>query len=1010
MTGSNSTNVKFIALNCHGFKSNFLYINNIVRLHDCIHLSETWLTQSEAHLIHITFQPANKQNFGRPFGGTILFLRKKTFSNTATIFQEDFMTTIKTTLNNRSLIITGVYLQSVNSKSDCKETYKNQLSSITGILNQFSATSECIILGDFQSCPSEPITQRSTSPNALSDYLSEFITENYLAPIDLTHGHGPAYTYHHASLPHKSYIDHFLISQSLFDLFIDTHVTEPNAINTGDHLAIKLTMNFPSKPSQNNEINTETLINDFIPNHIWKNSEFIKLYKEKVAEKIANNTSDSDIESMINNLNDILHSSASECYTTFKKDFYEFPAKNWWNDELTKAKRNLQLCFNLWRDNQFPKSESDVSYNRYKFSRKIFRTLVKRAKHQVTVEHYVNVEKLKNVNPSSYWTKVNLLNKKKQHKLFTVNGKSTKSDISNEFGEHFDRLLNTPRIDTIDNNQSNEELKNLLHELQTDIDSSDLYISQHEIISVINKLQLGKSRDPFQLLSEHYKYATSDIFNDYLTKLINRIFHSKHIPTSLSTSIIIPLVKSHKKSLNDPNNYRGISLLPIITKILELIVLEKCPQLTDHNNSQFGFVKASSSIHAELIIQDTIRYYNNNGSPVYICSLDIEKAFDCCNWNTLFTKLLDKNIPNAILNFLIQLYMNSTAFVCYGANHSKTFSLTQGVRQGGILSPYLYNIYTEDLLTNVKSMKIGCSLPNGLRTAIIAYADDIILMSPSLKHLQSMVSLCEEHGKDNGLKFNPSKTKTQFVISGQSKLTNPKLNLQSTEINPQDTLNHLGFHWCVKNDKLSLSGHKESRISELWSVVTSLITSGIRHCHPNAIISIYNSIVLPKLLYGLELVDLTKTELEFLNRQARSSLKALFNVSKNSKNLLNKIYNIPDISTLLEERKLKLFRQTLVNSSTCSYIYDMFNHPTNNIDFSFVRRVVDIIIDSNLNLLQIIFGKNIKFKRNHHNEKSEEIELCRTLIENWHEVECRISFKSILEKHVQRARTSGTPP
>ena len=178
MTGHNNNNdTKFIALNCYGFKSKYLYINNIITGHDCIHLSETWLTQSEAHLIHnykkdfyICFQPANKQNAGKPFGGTILLLCKKKFHNPVTIFQEDYMTSIQTTLNNQPLIITGVYLQSIN-KSDYIDTYRSQLASITGILNQFSSTSESIILGDFQSCPNEPITQRTTPPNALSPYL-----------------------------------------------------------------------------------------------------------------------------------------------------------------------------------------------------------------------------------------------------------------------------------------------------------------------------------------------------------------------------------------------------------------------------------------------------------------------------------------------------------------------------------------------------------------------------------------------------------------------------------------------------------------------------------------------------------------------------------------------------------------------------------------------------------------------------------------------------------------------
>ena len=121
-----------------------------------------------------------------------------------------------------------------------------------------------------------------------------------------------------------------------------------------------------------------------------------------------------------------------------------------------------------------------------------------------------------------------------------------------------------------------------------------------------------------------------DTFNTYLTDLINKIFKSTTLPPSLTTSIIIPLIKSHNKPLNSRNNYRGISLLPIITKILELIILERCPVMTKHIDSQFGFTEASSTLHAEVVIRDT-RYYNNNDTPIYMCSLDAEKAFDCCN-------------------------------------------------------------------------------------------------------------------------------------------------------------------------------------------------------------------------------------------------------------------------------------------------------------------------------------------------------------------------------------------
>ena len=75
--------IKLISFNCHGYKGNTLYINNIINTHDIIFLSETWLLQSESHLIHnlkldfeLYFTPVKVELAGRPYGGNIMLVRK----------------------------------------------------------------------------------------------------------------------------------------------------------------------------------------------------------------------------------------------------------------------------------------------------------------------------------------------------------------------------------------------------------------------------------------------------------------------------------------------------------------------------------------------------------------------------------------------------------------------------------------------------------------------------------------------------------------------------------------------------------------------------------------------------------------------------------------------------------------------------------------------------------------------------------------------------------------------
>ena len=514
----------------------------------------------------------------------------------------------------------------------------------------------------------------------------------------------------------------------------------------------------------------------FIPNYLWKNSKFVNHYQLKVDNAIKH--LDFNSNNAIDELHSALRTCASEACIDFNQSTYTFQSKPWWNDEIRKAHNNLRYMFNNWRDEGFPKHQSSTSFHRYRFARKIFRYHVRRAKNNATVEHYINTDKLKNIKPQSYWKNLRLL-KNKDQKLFTINGKTKKTDITNEFHNHFDNLLNTPRIAHIDNDESNMKLRELLAQIESKF-SNNFNVSESEVTKALDKLKFGKSRDPFQINAEHFLCAKNTTFITYLTGLVNKLFISPKLPHQLSTSILIPLVKSYKKSMNDANNYRGISLIPTLTKLLELIVLVKCPEVGDHALSQFGFAPGSSTLHAELLISDTIKHYNSRGSPVYICSLDAEKAFDCCNWNTLFSKLTKKNIPNEIVALLIKLYLNGTAVVHYASHQSpKPFALTQGVRQGGILSPFLYNIYTEDLLQHIKSLEIGTYLPNNLHTAIIAYADDIILLSPTLSHLQTMIDQCISHGINNCLKYNQSKT--QFTVSGNY-LQNPYIRINDTII------------------------------------------------------------------------------------------------------------------------------------------------------------------------------------------------------------------------------------
>ena len=347
--------IKLISLNCHGCKGNTLYINNIITTHDIIFLSETWLLQSESHLIHnykldfeLYFTPAKVELSGRPYGGNIMLVRKSTnHRKIELILQEDFTALIKIDFYNTSVLLCGVYLQSISKKSDHIKFYQNQLSIINGILEKFESTSEYIILGDFQCCPSAPnhhASGRAGKTNHLSPWLDDFITKLEAYPIDIYEATGPAYTYQHATLPNQSYIDHIIVSGNIAHKLSNTAVHPPSFLNTGDHIPISAALTVDHKDSMTEHSSQSYQNLDFLPNYVWQNQKFIEHYKNITDAKLHNLADTNDPSKYIVDIQSILKQSALQAHTELNdsKQFHFFKTKCWWNPELSKKKKTLQ--------------------------------------------------------------------------------------------------------------------------------------------------------------------------------------------------------------------------------------------------------------------------------------------------------------------------------------------------------------------------------------------------------------------------------------------------------------------------------------------------------------------------------------------------------------------------------------------------------------------------------------------------------------------------------------------
>ena len=194
------------------------------------------------------------------------------------------------------------------------------------------------------------------------------------------------------------------------------------------------------------------------------------------------------------------------------------------------------------------------------------------------------------------------------------------------------------------------------------------------------------------------------------------------LPSTLMHVVIIPLLKCKSKDPADINNYRPIAITSALSNVLEQVLLSRLARYLWTADSQFGFKQAYCTEMATFALKQTVDSHHNQDSPVYMCFLMQKKAFDRVNHWTLEKKLLDRNVSMQIMKLFIFWYRKQEFMVRLFNSLSMTFRCSNRIRQGGQLSPLLYNVYSDDLNHHLKAKGVGCNV-GGAWVNSLSYAD-----------------------------------------------------------------------------------------------------------------------------------------------------------------------------------------------------------------------------------------------------------------------------------------------
>ena len=286
--------------------------------------------------------------------------------------------------------------------------------------------------------------------------------------------------------------------------------------------------------------------------------------------------------------------------------------------------------------------------------------------------------------------------------------------------------------------------------------SEDTIVTVDEVCKAINSSKSGKSPDHHGINSEHLKFGSNHI-PIMLSFLFTSILAHGYIPKNFMLSSLVPLVKNKSGDLRTKDNYRPIAMNSVLSKIFEIILFNRYSDIFSTSDYQFGFKKNLSTDMCVFMFKQVVEYYRNLSSSVYVCFLDASKAFDRVNHWVLLNKLFVCQVPLVVIRILKFWFTQQSFCVKWENATSDVFMVTNGLRQGGILSPILFNIYLDCLGLNLSASNFGCKFVDKTVNHLM-YADDQTLLAPSAKGLQKLLNTCKTYANTHERVFNSKKS------------------------------------------------------------------------------------------------------------------------------------------------------------------------------------------------------------------------------------------------------------
>ena len=307
-----------------------------------------------------------------------------------------------------------------------------------------------------------------------------------------------------------------------------------------------------------------------------------------------------------------------------------------------------------------------------------------------------------------------------------------------------------------------------------------------------------------------------------LTMVFNFIVKMEYVPLNFRRGIQVLLFKGKNLCSTDTNNFRGITLLSIFSKIYELVLWERLAPWWKGNSVVSKFQgacrKGQSCVHTSLLLQETVASALERHSKVFVSYFDVSKAFDTVWINGLFFKLHDMGIRGKLWWLMYRTYTDFCCRVRVAGSFSGWYPMSCGIHQGGVLSLVKYIIFIDELLIELERSKLCCTISH-IPSRPAGYADDLATATTSKFRSDRVHCIVHNYGRKWRFKFNAAKS--AVMVFGEDRKTSAinrkdrTFRLGSEWVKEKDCYDHVGVKMCIFADDSSRVEEKSQKGGKL---------------------------------------------------------------------------------------------------------------------------------------------------------------------------------------------------